>query len=49
MAKAAKRQKVFILGILGVVVLGVSFLILRDIPAPQSEQTIELDAANVIR
>lgn len=48
MAKTNNRKSLFILGLFGVIVLGVAFLMFRDIPAPQAEQTIELDTANVL-
>ena len=48
MSKPAKRKQFFILGLLGVMALGVAFLMFRSIPSPQSEQVIELDAANVL-
>lgn len=49
MAAARKRKPLFILGFFVVLALAVSILVLRDIPAPVTEQTIELDAANVLR
>ncbi|MCH2547868.1 MAG: hypothetical protein MK052_09715 [Alphaproteobacteria bacterium] len=49
MAKGAKRKQYFILGLLGAMALVVTFLMLRDIPAPQTQQVIELDAANVLQ
>lgn len=49
MAKANNRKNLFIIGLFGVIVLGVAFLMMRDIPAPQTEQVIELDSANVIK
>lgn len=49
MAKGANRKQFFILGLFGVIALGVLFLALRDIPATQTEQVIELDAANVVK
>jgi hypothetical protein len=49
MTKTSNRKNLFILGLLGVMVVCVAFLVLRDIPAPQSEQVIKLDSANVIK
>lgn len=48
MAKGAKRKQFFILGLFGVIALVLAFLMFRDIPAPQGERVIELDAANVL-
>ena len=49
MAKGTKRKQFFILGLFGVLALAALFLMLRDIPVSQSEQVIELDAANVLK
>lgn len=49
MAKGAKRKQFFILGLFGMLALATLFLMFRDIPAPQSEQVIELDAVNVLK
>lgn len=48
MAAASKRKPVFILGFFVVLAVVVGVLLLRDIPAPVSEQTIELDTTHVL-
>ena len=49
MSKGAKRKQIFIGGIFAVMALVLGFLMFRDIPAPLTEKTIELDASHVLR
>lgn len=49
MASGAKRKQGFILGFFVVLGLAAAFLMFRPIPAPVAEQTVELDAADVLQ
>jgi|GEM_PF-3920660 len=48
MAAASKRKPIFILGFFVLLAAVVAVLVLRDIPAPVTEHTIELDSKNVL-
>lgn len=48
MAVASKRKPLFILGFFVLLAAVVAVLVLRDIPAPVTERTVELDSKNVL-
>ena len=48
MAKSNNRKVIFIVVLVALIGVGVSVLMFRDIPAPQTEKTVQLDNAKFL-